>query len=402
MMVLVGVVSFVAFAANAWKNVTDARSEIDVALIKATSDDFDASIPHLGPHGGGQNGPREKNVATYSVTVLTDGSYYENSGSTAYMSDDDASVAIQIALASGKESGKISEYSVFYRVTEGAVGTNVAFTDSSAYDQRVLAIAGASLGVWLLLMAAILVITLFLARYVTKPVERAWNEQQRFIADASHELKTPLTVILADASILLSNPEKTIEEQRQWVEGIDAEASNMQHLTEDMLTLAQGDLRAAEQVLGDHVDFSQIVESEVLQFDAVAFERGLFINDDIEEGVEVTGDAAKLERLVKTLLENACKYSSPQGSIDVGLSSNKDTCVLTVHNTGDPIPEEDLPHLFERFYRSDKARTREGESASFGLGLSIAKSTVELHHGTIGVTSGEGGTVFTVTLPKSK
>ena len=109
-----------------------------------------------------------------------------------------------------------------------------------------------------------------------------------------------------------------------------------------------------------------------------------------------------LENMVKTLLENACKYASPQTTIDVTLTVQRQQAVLTVANRGQDIPTEDLPHLFDRFYRSDKARTRDGEAASFGLGLSIAKSTAEMHGGTIGVASANGVTTFTVRIPLNR
>ena len=207
---------------------------------------------------------------------------------------------------------------------------------------------------------------------------------------------------MADAAILADNPDATVREQGAWVEGISAEATRMQHLTEDMLTLAQADAGIDTKQLMSDVDLSSVVEGQVLQFDAVAFERGLTIEDEVEEGLHVQGDEMRLESAVKTILENACKYSEQPGTIALKLVRAKNQAVLTVHNGGDPIPSEDLPHLFDRFYRSDKARTHEGEAASFGLGLSIAKSTVEMHGGTIAAASDASGTTFTIKLPLAK
>ena len=230
----------------------------------------------------------------------------------------------------------------------------------------------------------------------------AWENQQRFIADASHELKTPLTVILADASILAQSPQKTVAEQQNWIDDITSEAERMRRLTEEMLTLARAD--AGEQVIPTMscVDLSQLTQRVALQFEPAAFERGLIINDDIETGLEVMGAQDRLDNLLKTLLENACKYGVGSGEpVTVTLKREGKRAVLRVSNGG-AIPPEDLPHVFDRFYRSDKSRVQEGESLSFGLGLSIAKSTAELHGGNITVSSGAGITTFTVGLPLVK
>ena len=296
-------------------------------------------------------------------------------------------------LACGAQSGELSDYGLYYHVGETVSGVKrLAFADASELRNEALAKIAALFVGWLALMAAIVVVSFFLSRYVSRPVERAWADQQRFIADASHELKTPLTVMLADASILQASPDKTVGEQRAWVESIEAEATRMQQLTEDMLTLAQADAGIdAKQVMCD-IDFSRVVQGVGLQFEAVAFERGLRLSCEAVDGLHVTGDERKLESLVKTLLENACKYAGHDGHVDMRLCRVKGSAVLAVHNDGDPVPAEDLPHLFDRFYRSDKARTSgaASESASFGLGLSIAKATVQAHGGSISVASGAG------------
>ena len=313
-----------------------------------------------------------------------------------------AQEAVEAVVNSGEGQGILREYGLYYKMSESLTGYRIAFADTSVVTDDIGKNVLMLFGFWVVLMLAIFAITIFLSRYVARPVENAWKDQQRFIADASHELKTPLTIIMADATILSDNSDKTVEEQRAWVDGISAEASRMQRLTEDMLTLAQADAGIDRSQLMSDMDFSSTVEMQVLQFDAVAFERGLTIEDEVEEGLHIVGDGLRIENMVKTLLENACKYAEKPSTIHVKLAKRKNEAVFSVHNAGKPIPAEDLPHLFDRFYRSDKARVHEGETASFGLGLSIAKSTVELHGGTIGVKSDEGGTTFTVRMPLSK
>ena len=346
-----------------------------------------------------------RNIPVLAVTIYLDNPGYivTDASSTAVIEDSDTLQDVVTAtLADGAESGKLADYGLYYRLSTSSTSYRIAFVSASQVEGELLQSLGVLAALWAVLMLAIFAITVFLSRFATRPVERAGKDQQRFIADASHELKTPLTIIMADAAILADNPDATVREQGAWVEGISAEATRMQHLTEDMLTLAQADAGIDTKQLMSDVDLSSVVEGQVLQFDAVAFERGLTIEDEVEEGLHVQGDEMRLESAVKTILENACKYSEQPGTIALKLVRAKSQAVLTVHNGGDPIPSEDLPHLFDRFYRSDKARTHEGEAASFGLGLSIAKSTVEMHGGTIAATSDASGTTFTIKLPLAK
>ncbi|MDY4014353.1 HAMP domain-containing sensor histidine kinase, partial [Parafannyhessea umbonata] len=191
-------------------------------------------------------------------------------------------------------------------------------------------------------------------------------------------------------------------DSRRWVDSTAEEAGHMKTLVNDLLQLA----RADESVAGTtgilkraDVDLSDIVSSAALEFDAVAFERGTSVEDSVAEGVHVQGDADWLRRMVRILIDNAVKYAAAGTTVKVTLERRSKGCRLTVNNQGPTIPAEDLPHVFERFYRSDKARTRDGGAGGFGLGLAIAKSTVDAHGGTIQCTSDEkSGTTFTVTL----
>ncbi len=467
-MALVGVISFAGFSVAGvvvWQGL---RAEMDAALQKAVSAGFDNSAaPHLGfgffaatdlQNAGGDDAASSSSGASdassssagsadASGSSSSDSSSSANSDTGAGRAfssvpvcvmvvdaDGDVSMAksstasiyaairetvVAQALGCGAQSGELASYGLCYRIGETAPNgeRRVAFADISELRNDAFTKIAALFAGWLALMAAIVVVSFFLSRYVSRPVVRAWEDQQRFIADASHELKTPLTVMLADASILQASPDKTVGEQRAWVDSIEAEATRMQQLTEDMLTLAQADAGVdVKQVMCD-VDFSRVVLGVGLQFEAVAFERGLQFSSEADEGLHVSGDERKLESLVKTLLENACKYAGEKGHVDMRLSKAKGHAVLAVRNDGDPVPAEDLPHLFDRFYRSDKARASgaAGESASFGLGLSIAKATVQAHGGSICVASGAGagagsasgadgasGTTFTVKLPLAK
>lgn len=407
-MILVGVVSLAAFGIIAFMGYQQVLGIMNTTLKAAVESDPDESfaLPDVGSDEESLEG-RDTSIPVYVVSV-----YYSdptkivvNQSSTGIIDAETSKLVVPDALeriSRGHASGALPQYRLFYRSVQTGAGYRVAFANVSFvaddFGQRVATLAVS----WSLLMVALFVIVICLSRYVTRPIEKAWKDQQRFIADASHELKTPLTVILANASILRESPEKTVAEQEAWVEGISAEAERMQQLTESMLTLAQADAGVDRKQLMSEVDFSSVVEGQVLQFDAVAFERSLSIDDDVEEGVVVMGDELRLEGMVKTLIENACKYARQPSRVTVSLKAAKGNAVLAVSNEGDPIPQEDLPHLFDRFYRSDKARASEGGTASFGLGLSIAKSTAELHKGSIGVASSGDTTTFTVRLPLAR
>lgn len=250
----------------------------------------------------------------------------------------------------------------------------------------------------LVTLTALLVLTglsYWLAGFAVRPVRRAWQEQKQFVSDASHELKTPLTVILSSTE--LAGGEQDPEKTKQYVEGIRAESLWMKALVEDMLTLARTE-SGAKQTL-DAVNLSDTVLESALAFEPVAFESGRELSYDIQPELAVRGSAVQLRRLADILLDNAMKYAAAGTPVGLLLRREGRGALLQVENRGETIPAEKLPHLFDRFYRVDESRTG-GEG--FGLGLAIAQSIVQAHGGSIGCTSAEGITRFTVTLPLLK
>lgn len=401
-MSLVGAVLLIAFVAFGLMSASSIQASTEAALSDALSDEgfTRRGLPQLGGDSGASSERAASNVPVYYVSVqMPEGIISTDNNVAASMDADVLQGAVTRVLERQQGSGRLSEYGLLYQAVQVTYGYHIAFADISRIDQAVGRIALLLVVFWMLLMLAFLIITVYLSRYVTRPVAHAFEEQQRFIADASHEIKTPLTVILADVSILKKNPEKTIEEQQAWVDSIGTEAERMKLLTRSLMTLARDDAGVTAQGVKDRVDLSEITESVALQFEVVAFEQGLMIEDDVERDLFVRGDAARLESMVKTLLENSCKYGVGGERIGVRLHAERNHAVLEVENGGQTIPEADLPRVFERFYRSDSARAHEGESTSFGLGLAIAKSTAELHGGTIAVDSHNGITRFVVRLP---
>ncbi|MBP3892991.1 MAG: sensor histidine kinase [Atopobiaceae bacterium] len=278
-------------------------------------------------------------------------------------------------------------------------GKRIALVDTSSSDTLLYQQAIKDLKIICVALLALFVISWKLSDWALRPVSAAWEQQRRFVADASHELKTPLAVILANTQILEKH-EGVGPDAMRWVQSTSDEANHMKSLVSDLLELARTDAtvagESANAMRHEPVDLSDLVESAALEFDAIAFERGCMLESEVTPGLTVQGDRNWLNRLVRILIDNACKYGADGTSVDVRLAQEAVKTVLTVHNMGNPIDEEDLPHVFERFYRSDKARSREAEGG-FGLGLAIAKGIADAHGAQISVTSSEkDGTTFTV------
>jgi two-component system, OmpR family, sensor kinase len=225
-------------------------------------------------------------------------------------------------------------------------------------------------------------------------LEAAFERQARFTADASHELRTPLAVIRSQAELTLSRP-RTSEEYQEALHACLRAAIRMTDLVEGLLTLARAD--AGESALREPVELHRVTGESVELCRALAEQAGLRLTSDLEP-ITVRGDANGLGRVVRNLVANAIQYNRPDGSVHVALRHEGGEAVLTVRDTGEGIPEEHHAHLFERFYRVDKARSR--ATGGSGLGLAIAKVIVEAHGGTIGLESKPGqGTVFHVRVP---
>lgn len=241
-----------------------------------------------------------------------------------------------------------------------------------------------------------LVISIFFARWAVRPVEEAWAQQRQFVSDASHELKTPLTVILTDAEMLKS-PRFDEAHKAQFVENILTMSNQMRGLVESLLQLARVDNGAIQKMPLTNIDLSGLVSDELLTFDALFFEKGLTLAEDVADGITVHGSAQHLKQVVEILLDNAQKYAAPHGTVQVTLQkSGAHHCLLSVADPGDAISPEDLKKIFQHFYRIDEARAM---NHSYGLGLSIAENIVKNHKGRIWAESAEGINTFRVELP---
>ncbi|MEA4923329.1 MAG: HAMP domain-containing sensor histidine kinase [Eubacteriaceae bacterium] len=405
-MILVGSVMLIGFCTVVVTAYSNQKSDIDRSLTKSVMrmqiDENSAGRPQLGSNGDNDAG---NSMATYTVTISKDGQYSGEAQGIAYMSSSMLNSAIKLVYNtdSATSTGKLSSLDLYYKKIYNSDGSMIiAFADSSQIQKNVASTVTYSSLLFVSCMVILFIISYILSKFTIKPVRRAWNQQQQFVADASHELKTPLTVILANNNIILSHRRDSVENQSKWVESSQAEATHMKNLVDNLLYLARSDASKSKPVMSE-VNLGEMTMDSALQFEPVAFEKGLDLDyTNIDTSIKIQGDATKLTQLIHILVDNACKYSGKGETVKIDLWKTGTGCSLSVNNRGEPIDPKDLPHIFERFFRSDKARTQQNQEGGYGLGLAIAKSIVDDHNGKISATSTkERGTTFTVEF-KSK
>lgn len=324
--------------------------------------------------------------ASRGELMTVTGGYYDLSD-TAFLQ-----TLISRVLEENQETGLIPEYNLRYLLTGNRLSQTLVFADISSEKTTLHALLKICAGLGTVCLGVFLAVSILLARWMVRPVERAWSQQRQFVSDASHELKTPLTVILTNAELL---QEPNPDAQKKCVSSILTMAHQMRTLVEDLLELARSDNEQSKMVF-EPVDLSSLVSDGLLPFDAVFFEAGLTLNSQIEEGLTLTGSRQHLGQLLDILLDNARKYALG-GTVEVCLSaSGKRHCRLTVSNESPELTEGELKDIFRRFYRRDEARSRDG---SFGLGLSIAETIAKAHGGRIWAEWKDGRITFLVELP---
>lgn len=337
--------------------------------------------------------PGQEGVPCFVAEVYASGTV-RVSGNSYYDLTDKAALAdiVTAALSADNDEGVLAEHHLRYLRQTGLLSTRIAFTDSTLEQATLRSLLTGSLLIGLAALAVLFACSYVLSGAVTRPVDRAWQQQKQFLSDASHELKTPLTVILSSAELL---EQSAAPEQKQYVDNVRAESRRMKRLVEDMLTLSRVE-RGGEHLPDTTADLSDAAADAALRFEPVAYEAGHTLSYDIAPGLLVRGDSGKLEQAVAVLLDNAIKYAAPGTEVRLdAVRQGKNAC-LWVENEGDPIPADKLPHIFDRFYRADESRT---DGGSFGLGLPIARAIVEAHRGTIRCDSGGHTIRFTITLP---
>ena len=380
-LLLVGLV-LVAALGSTFVSAANTQGEITRSMLEKSLDKGFAQPPTL---GAGENADR---AFVVTLDVSDAGVVLSRSGAAIEVSSDQMAGIIAKAL----------QVAWMKRQTDS--GFTLALCDTTSRDGAIARQLGMDVAIFVGAMAALAVVVRILSKWALSPIERAWDQQRRFISDASHELKTPLAVICANSQILQRDA-SIPEGSRRWVESTAEEADHMKGLVEDLLTLARADEAAAgtteDALRHDEVDLSSVVDEAALEFDAVAFERGCSIDSEVAGGIVVRGDADQLGRVVRTLLDNATKYAERNSLVRVRLTQAGSHAQLTVANRGPMIRPEDLEHLFDRFYRADVSRAR--ESGGYGIGLSVAAAIVKAHKGKITAEWTRDGIYFKAVFP---
>ena len=316
----------------------------------------------------------ETPFSTRHFTVLFDKTGEVSQTFTESIYSIDENTAIEYAKRvskDGKERGWISNYR--YRVFSAGFGTGVVFVDGSM-SRTVLMQTSTAAGAVLLGCAALVLILIFLlSKKAVKPIAESYEKQKQFITDANHELKTPLTLIMANVDIA----EAELGEN-EWLDDIRSEGHRMTELVEQLVALSRMDEDGHNMNMTE-VSLSELVAETVAEFEPLAKERGKTLFADVDREITYLGDEALLYRLIGILMDNAIKYCDNGGEISVTLRRGR-RVVLTVENTYASVQELELNRLFDRFYRADKARKFTG---GYGVGLSMAKAIVENHKGEI-------------------
>ena len=388
---VLGVV-FLAVFLSAKQNIEVISRQV---LQRVIEEDYTVGRPDLNP-----GGEEEVLLPYFTVNVWErSGVYnaYVTGGTYADLQDTaELEEILTDCLRQEEDEGTIRSYGLRYLRRDLGLYLRMAFVDMSMEQATMREIMGSYLQIGAAALLLLLGVSILLARWATAPVARAWQQQRQFLSDASHELKTPLTVILSNAELLEAAP--LGERPARWADNIRSEAKRMRSLVEEMLTLARADNAVRSAVMAE-TSLSDLATDCVLAFEPVAFEAGKPLESDVAPDVTVLGDGDKLRQLVGVLLDNAIKYGRDGGTITLTLRRTDRQARLTVSNPGDPIPPDQLSRLFERFYRADASR---GEQSGFGLGLPIAASIASEHRGTLKAESDAASTRFLFTMPLKK
>lgn len=326
----------------------------------------------------------------YSVAISDDGSVLaiDAAGEDIYEKETLEKYATDI-LQRGKERGV--KGNLVFLVTEKSGYTLIVFMDNTVMQGSMATLFRYTLIFGSVALVAFFFLAMYIAKRIVKPLEESYQKQKQFISDAGHELKTPVSVVSANAELL----SREIGDN-QWLTNIQYENERMGKLVSQLLELSRTENVKAQ---AERLDFSRLVAGGALPFESVAFENGLALKTEITEDIIVNGNGSQLSQLVSILIDNAIRHGQNGKEVAVTLTESRGNAVLTVVNSGEPIPQDKIEKLFERFYRTDEVRN--GADNHYGLGLAIAKAIVTAHNGKIEVRCYNGLIEFRITIAKA-
>lgn len=385
-LVVIWIVTLCAIYMFSYHEVTTQNRE----MLKAHLVQYKLNMPSQ-PTPHFQDKPTFKLATFYSVAFRYSGEVLEIRNHEAGIYTDAELEALALKLIDGEKSSGIKNNLLFSIVDKGGY-ILIGFMDNTIMQEGMLTLFRYTL----IFGAAVMVILYFVARYlarrIVEPLEESYEKQKQFISDAGHELKTPVSVINANAEILSRELK-----DNQWLSNIQYENERMGKLISQLLELARTENVTPQM---ERIDFSHLVKGEVLPFETVAFENNLVLNSNITDDVYVEGDSMQLKQLVAILVDNAIRHGVDGNEVELFLGIEKRTAKLSVINEGEAISQEKREKLFERFYRADDVRN--SKENHYGLGLAIAKAIVTTHKGKVEVRCYDGKVEFIVALPLSK
>lgn len=343
------------------------------------------------PHKNEEEKPKgdADNQKNESYGVLYE--YDIQEGKVSYQTSDDADAAKAAVGLAGNDEGSGIKNGYFYRVQKkGAQNYSVKLLKNDNLYQRFVLANVMTIVILVVGIIVIIAVSFFVSKIVIEPVRKNEQKQKAFISDTSHELKTPLAVIEANAEVLEADIGKN-----KWLDYIQHEAAGMERLVSSLLFLSRAE-SADNSVIYTAFDLSHRAEICASAFEALAFEKGITLSSNIEQDIIFTGNEYDIDSIISPLTDNAIKHTLKGGNVELSLAREKNGVIITVRNEGEPIPDDEIDKIFDRFYRVDKARNR--SENRYGLGLSIVQALAQRYDGGVSVKCENGITAFSVAL----
>lgn len=388
---LLTVLLVLVFATLYYTNYNQIQKQIDDQIIRVMNnyrDTYNGQGTLPAPIDGEDKFLPDRIVAFVIVTDLNG----ENVKSWfSFETDDDFSSATDLVTSNEGQFELNGSYWAYHKdiLLDEVVYGFVDITNEQAYLSNMI---WTFVFVFLGAFAIVYIISNYFSNRSIIKIKEAFDKQNEFIANASHELKTPLAIISTNADILIQEGRKN-----QWLNNIKYESDRMSQLTKNLLYLAKMSDQKHRDIVFSNVNISELVESSILGFEALVYDKNIEMTYQIQPNVITKIDDSHISQVVHILLDNAVKYTNSNGKIKIDLEKNHNQIILSVFNTGEGIAEKDIEKVFDRFYMGDESRSK--NEKSYGLGLSIAKSIIESVQGKIVCSSIAGEyTKFTVKL----
>lgn len=373
--------------------VSDGSTAPDDSMVPPAPDSGSYFDDQYGRHGIDKETPFETRY--FSVLLYANGNVSTiDTGKIASVSTSEAGDYATSLYGKGKTKGFIDQYKYLSVSTTNTNGDNMVlyvFINCSKELMTIKTYAIASVGISLIGLLVVFILVCYFSKIVTRPMAESYEKQKRFITDASHEIKTPLTIIDANTEVL-----EMMEGENEWTVSIRKQIARLTALTEKLVFLSRMDEDSTRLEMLEF-NISDAILDTAMPFETVAESKGKTLDISVAPDINYTGSETNIRQMVSLLLDNAIKYSSENGSIRLNFSTNGKLKILSVWNTVDEIETGKLDYLFERFYRIDKSRN--SKTGGFGIGLSVVQAIVQAHNGKVSAKSEDGKSIeFTISL----